>query len=38
MIFLLIYEQDVWIGRYEEIVDLKTNTVLTSKELKAFLN
>lgn len=32
------YEQDVWIGRYEEIVDLKTNTVLTSKELKAFLN
>lgn len=29
---------DVWKGMYEEIVDLKTNTVLTSKELKAFLN
>lgn len=32
------YEIDVWEGMYEEIVDLKTNTVLTSKELEAFLN
>lgn len=32
------YEIDVWKGMYEEIVDLKTNTVLTSKELEAFLN
>ena len=32
------YEQDVWIGRYEEIVDLSKNSVLTSKELEAFLN
>ena len=32
------YEIDVWKGFYEEIVDLKTNTVLTSKELEAFLN
>ena len=32
------YEIDVWKGLYEEIVDLKTNTVLTSKELEAFLN
>lgn len=31
------YEIDVWKGLYEEIVDLKTNTVLTSKELKSFL-
>lgn len=30
--------EDVWKGMYEEIVDLKTNTVLTSKELEAFLN
>ena len=32
------YVQDIWIGMYEEIVELKTNTVLTSKELEAFLN
>ena len=32
------YVQDIWIGMYDEIVDLKTNTVLTSKELVAFLN
>lgn len=32
------YEMDVWEGLYDEIVDLKTNTVLTSKELKSFLN
>lgn len=32
------YEIDVWKGMYEEIVDLKTNTVLTSKELEAFLS
>jgi len=25
-------------GAYEKIVDLKKNTVLTSKELEAFLN
>ena len=31
------YEIDVWKGLYEEIVDLKTNNVLTSKELKSFL-
>ena len=29
---------DVFEGKYEKIVDLKTNTVLTSKELEAFLN
>lgn len=29
---------DVFEGKYEEIVDLKTNTVLTSKELEAILN
>ena len=32
------YEIDVWNGMYEEIVDLKTNTVLTSKELEGFLS
>ena len=32
------YEIDVWKGLYEEIVDLKTNTVLTSKELEGFLS
>lgn len=32
------YEQDVWKGLYEEIVDLSKNSVLTSKELEAFLN
>ena len=32
------YVQDIWIGLYDEIVDLKTNTFLTSKELEAFLN
>lgn len=31
------YVIDIWKGMYEEIVDLKTNTVLTSKELEAFL-
>lgn len=28
---------DSWIGMYDEIVDLKRNTFLTSKELEAFL-
>ena len=32
------YEIDVWKGMYEEIVDLNKNSVLTSKELEAFLN
>ena len=32
------YEIDVWKGMYEEIVDLSKNSVLTSKELEAFLN
>ncbi len=32
------YEIDVWKGMYEEIVDLETNNILTSKELEAFLN
>ena len=32
------YEQGVLRGAYEKIVDLKKNTVLTSKELEAFLN
>lgn len=31
-------ELEVWEGKYEEIVDLETNNILTSKELKAFLN
>ena len=31
------YEIDVWEGKYEEIVDLETNNVLTSKELESFL-
>ena len=32
------YEIDVWEGKYEEIVDLETNNVLTSKELEGFLS
>lgn len=31
------YIQDIWIGMYDEIVDLKRNTFLKSKELEAFL-